>query len=127
MQSSSARENLPLPEEPEPPPDSEAELLERAEREARVRLEAAASDLGNAVLDALELRRHVREHPLVSLGAGLVSGFVLGRPLASVARKLTGGGLLGTLILLATRYDRFESALSWLRTGVPGNGRASRR
>jgi hypothetical protein len=66
---------------------SEAELLEWEARRARRGLREAGAHLKRDVETALDASGVVRDHPLISLGAGAAAGYVVGGSLAHSGRR----------------------------------------
>ena len=75
----------------------QARGAETAEREAWEGLKGSATGLGEDLVQATRMREKVREHPYVSLGAGLAAGIAA----APLLRGLLGG--IGPLARLAFR------------------------
>ncbi len=83
---------------------TEEELLEGADRRARAALVSSTRGLGEDVLDALDLRRHVERHPLASLAAGVVGGLLLARPIERVVGRGPTRAILGSVAKTAARF-----------------------
>jgi hypothetical protein len=87
-----------------PPPRTEEELLEREDRLARAGLRRTSRDLGEDLVDVLELRRQVQQHPLVSLAASLCTGLVLARPLVKIVGPREARTAITSIARLAVRF-----------------------
>ena len=93
-------------------PRTEEELLEREDRRARYELRDSARDLGEDVVDALDLRRQVRRHPAGVLLTSLCGGFVLSRPIL---------GLVGPKDVRAALTAASRIAIRFASLGMVGN------
>jgi hypothetical protein len=62
----------------EPPPRSEEELLKLREANAKAALQSTAKDVAQNLLNLIDLRPMVREHPWKSSGIAALAGFFVG-------------------------------------------------
>ena len=85
-------------------PRTEEELLEREDRRARDELRDSVKDLGEDVVDALDLRRQVRRHPAGVLLTSLCGGFALSRPLLGLIGPKDVRSALTALTRIAVRF-----------------------
>jgi hypothetical protein len=77
---------------------TETELLDRAIGEACRGLVRQSHQVGERVERALDVRRHVGNHPWIALGAALAAGVLVGGALARGAGAGLGRKLLSPLL-----------------------------
>jgi hypothetical protein len=78
-------------------PLTEEELLDREELLAVEGLRLSLSDVGQDILDVVDIPRHVRRHPVLSLLIGAGGGLLLTGPLIAFFRGQAGA----TMVLAA--------------------------
>jgi len=71
-------------------PLTEEELLDREEHLASEGLRLSLSDVGQDILDVVDIPRHVRQHPLIALMLGAGGGLVASGPLLAFFRGQAG-------------------------------------
>ena len=71
-------------------PLTEEELLDREEHLAVVGLRLSLSDVGQDILDVVDIPRHVRRHPMLALLCGAGGGLLLTGPLLAFFRGQAG-------------------------------------
>ncbi|HKX12137.1 MAG TPA: hypothetical protein VJP40_03215 [bacterium] len=77
LKSNAANSDLAPPTEP-PQPQSEGELLKLREANAKAALQSTAKDVAQNLLNLIDLRPLVREHPWKSSGIAALAGFFVG-------------------------------------------------
>jgi hypothetical protein len=87
-----------------PAPRTEEELLEREDRLARDGLRRTTKELGEDLVDVLELRRQVQQHPLVSMVTSLCTGFVVARPFLKIVGPREARTAITSIARLAVRF-----------------------
>lgn len=91
-------------------PRTEEELLEREAQYAERGLVRSLRDLGYDAVDAIDLRKHARRHPLVALAAAAVAGFFLQGRLRAMARG-DKASLTSALLLLMPISKLIQSSV----------------